>query len=258
MQQQYKRSILLLLPVLICSFTLHAQKPVVKNDPNHDKQPMHFGYSLGVNFMDAYVYRYETAEIEEISPGFNVQIISNFRITNGFDFRVLPGLAFGQRRLVIREFSLPQDGMPEEAQYAVEDDTSSNLILNLESAYFEVPLLIKYKTDRINNFRPYVIGGFNPRVDLAGIQKNLFGNDSDENTPDSSTGGSTDLINRVVPAYEIGFGVDFYMVYFKLGIELKYSRSMFDDVNRTGDFSPLFSEINKLESSVFFISFHFE
>ena len=38
----------------------------------------------------------------------------------------------------------------------------------LESSFLEFPLLLKYKGDRLNNVRPYVIGGFNYRYDLAG------------------------------------------------------------------------------------------
>ncbi|NBC83837.1 MAG: outer membrane beta-barrel protein [Bacteroidetes bacterium] len=246
---------------MICTTHLQAQKPVVKNDPNHDKQAIHFGYSLGLNFMDSYIFPYEAGEIENISPGFNVQIVSNFRIANSLDFRILPGLAFGQRKLVLNEFSLPDRTLPEEAEIGIVNEDTTSLMLNMESAYFEVPLLLKYKTDRINNFRPYILAGFNPRVDLSGIQKNIFGGNNEEESEDGTVGsssGTSDLIKRVAPAYEIGFGIDFYMVYFKLGVEIKYSRSIFDDVNRGGEYSAFFSGVDKLESSVFFISFHFE
>ena len=38
----------------------------------------------------------------------------------------------------------------------------------LQSSFLEFPLLVKLKGDRLNNVRPYVIGGLNYRYDLAG------------------------------------------------------------------------------------------
>ncbi len=40
--------------------------------------------------------------------------------------------------------------------------------VRVESSFLEFPLLLKYKGDRLNNVRPYVIGGLNYRYDLAG------------------------------------------------------------------------------------------
>ena len=37
----------------------------------------------------------------------------------------------------------------------------------IESSFLEFPLLLKFKGDRLNNVRPYVIGGLNYRYDLA-------------------------------------------------------------------------------------------
>jgi len=243
--------------LLFLVVSTYGQKPRVQNDPTHDMQPVHFGYSLGLNMMDAYIFPYQAGELEKISPGFNVQIISNFRIMHGLDFRILPGLSFGQRNITLYGgyYDIPSEGLPDNAEIFVKNDTVSNVLIQLESAYFEMPFLIKYKTDRINNIRPFIIGGFNPRIDLSGIQKNLFQRNNDDN---EGGAGSLDMINRIVPAYEVGVGIDFYLQYFKLGIELKYSRSIFDDVNRGSEFAALFNHVDKLESSVFFLSFHFE
>ena len=58
------------------------------------------------------------------------------------DIRFLPGVSFGQR--VIRFYK---------NKVLVNDQQ------RLESSYLEFPIILKYKGDRLNNVRPYVIGG---------------------------------------------------------------------------------------------------
>jgi len=87
---------------------------------------------------------------------------------------------------------------------------------SLESSFLEFPLLLKYKGERLNNVRPYVIGGFNYRYDLAG--KKEF----------DDTKAIYLRIKRPDLYYELGAGLDFYLVYFKLSVELKMSNGFGD------------------------------
>ena len=86
----------------------------------------------------------------------------------------------------------------------------------LESSFLEFPLLLKLKGDRLNNVRPYVIGGFNYRYDLAAKK------DFDDEKPVYIRIKRSDLY------YELGAGLDFYLPYFKLSVELKMSNGMRD------------------------------
>ena len=44
--------------------------------------------------------------------------------------------------------------------------------VSIESIFLEAPLLVKYKSKRLNNHRPYVIGGVNYRFDMLGKEYN--------------------------------------------------------------------------------------
>ena len=100
----YVKKYLLSILFLLAVFSLFAQMPKVKNDPNHDDKPIHFGFSLGFNFMDYSVYQSEMAKegsyyagIKSLSPGINIQAIANLRLANHWDLRSLPGISFGER-----------------------------------------------------------------------------------------------------------------------------------------------------------------
>jgi len=133
-------------------------------------------------------------EVSKLNPGINIQIVTDLRPANHLDIRFLPGVAFGQR--VIRFY---KNGVLVNSQQS------------LESSFLEFPLLLKYKGERLNNVRPYVIGGFNYRYDLAG--KKEF----------DDTKAIYLRIKRPDLYYELGAGLDFYLVYFKLSVELKMS-----------------------------------
>lgn len=239
------------------SYNLAAQKPKVKNDPTHDDNPIHFGFSIGLNTMDFNIKQSREAynlkvlpDVVSLRPGFQVHAISNVRLGKYFDFRILPGISFGGEREI--------------AYYNVNNGTTiSNMdsLVRIESNFLELPFLIKYKGSRINNFRPYLIGGANLRLDLASTKK-TWGT--------SKKGTSLVLLNVFDAYYEIGFGTDFYLENFKFAIELKYSVGMTDVLRRTlkskGDgpvnppeeYAVYTNVIDKLNSRMFMVSFHFE
>jgi len=115
----------------------------------------------------------------------------------------------------------------------------------LESSYIELPLMLKYKSKRVNNYRGFLVGGFNPRFDLAKTYR-----EEDEVYMDLKL---NDL------CYELGGGFDFYFPYFKLSIELRGSWGIFNVLNRRSTPHPEFKNaIEKLRSSTYMISFYIE
>ena len=225
-----------------------AQKPKVKNDPTHDDKPIHFGFSLGINFMDYRIEHRERAADEniyvgakELTPGINIHAIANLRLAENFDLRTLPGISFGERYIYFQE------------------QTDSGLVsilpgskYKVNSSYLELPLSIKYKSKRLNNFRPYLIGGGNLRYDLS-IKKEY---------------DIEDQLLMIAPLdvyAEIGFGMDFYLTFFKFGVELKYSFGLSDILLRSdrkgelpAEFEPYTSYIDKINSHMVILLFHFE
>ncbi len=219
--------------------------PKVKNDPTHDDKPIHFGFSLGLNFMDFQVKQSKYAQdndlyigLKEIKPGINIQAIANVRLGEFFDLRCLPGISFGERQLYFLDDTngLMYDGTP----------------YQMESSFLELPIGIKYKAKRLNNFRPYLLGGVNIRYDLAIKREYDFKE-------------QLIMLGPLDVYTEIGGGFDFYLTYFKFGIELKYSlglTNVFRSTNPSGerpvDFPEYTDMIDNLRSSIFQISFHFE
>jgi hypothetical protein len=224
--------------------SLSGQKQKPKNESWYDEKLIHFGFSLGMNTMDfnitpsrvlldsssltpSYLY----PEVSTLNPGINIQIITNLRMGKHFDLRFLPGVSFGQRTV----------------KYYM-DQVIYNDQQRLESSFLEFPLLVKYKGDRLNNVRPYVIGGLNYRYDLAG-KKEL-----DDEKPVYIR------LKRPDFYYEFGGGFDFYLTYFKMSVELKLSNGIGNVlINDPATGHPEFlNAIERMRSQIWVIAFHFE
>ncbi len=216
-----------------------AQKAKPKNDSNYDERLLHFGFSMGLNTMDFNVKMNPsdtnnwTAEVVSLKPGINIQIVTDYRPTTYLDIRFLPGVSFGQRNLNFYD----EDGV-------LFDDKQQ-----LESSFLEFPLLIKAKGMRLNNSRPYLIGGVNFRYDLAAKKE------YDEESEVYIRLRKADLY------YEVGAGIDFYLPYFKLTIEAKMSNGLRDVLVHDEphpNHPEYVNSIESLKSQMWVLSFHFE
>jgi len=238
---------------LLCPVILHAQKDKPRNDPNHDDKWLHFGFSIGVNTMDFNIQSSQFAvdnkiytEVSTLRPGFHVHALSNLRISDNFDLRFTPGIAFGGQREVNYVLDPPNDELI---------DPEDNPVV-IESNFLEFPLLIKYKSFRLNNFRPFLIGGINTRVDLAATKKNWGKSKKETNLL---------LLKPLDFYYEFGAGMDFYLVHFKFAVEFKYSVGLNNMLltSRKGEPPPekyaIYTDsIDRLLSRMFLITLHFE
>ena len=234
-----KIRLLILVAFLFFSAGLTAQKQKPKNESWYDDKILHFGFSIGFNTMDFNItpsltnMRIDSVypEVSKLNPGINIQIVSDFKPAKNFDIRFLPGVSFGQRVVMYYK-----------------DKVLVNDQQRLESSFLEFPLLLKYKGFRLNNVRPYLIGGLNYRYDLAGKKE------YDEDKPIFLRLRRSDLY------YEFGPGFDFYLPYFKLSVELKMSNGLRDVlVHDSGTRFPKYvNAIEKMKSQIWIIAFHFE
>lgn len=231
----YKRTAIILF--LLLSVMVTAQKAKPRNDSNYDERLLHFGFSMGLNTMDFKVKMKADsdlkAEVVSLKPGINIQIVTDYRPALNLDLRFLPGVSFGQRNINFY-------------------DTLGFKVYEtqIESSFLEFPLLLKYKGMRLNNSRPYILGGVNFRYDLAG--KKEF------DTPGENGGASYLKLNKADLYYEVGAGIDFYLPYFKLTIEAKMSNGLRGMLDYNADYPHYFHEINSLRSQMWVVSFHFE
>jgi len=231
---------------LFISSALFAQKfDQVPNLKMYDHKRFHFGFTVGINTSDFYIRNsdnfFDTAQIKQVynienyqQPGFHLGPISNLRLGKYFDLRLLMNLTFTQRDmhyLVLRE---NQDG----EQYF---DTH---IMKISSTFFQLPLLLKYKQERINNYRFYVIGGVDPTLDLAAKKK----------IPEDKM----PMIRLAQPDVyaEIGVGIDFYLPYFKFSPEIKFGVG-FNNI-AVADNTEYTQAMKYIRSKIVMLSFHFE
>ncbi len=217
-----------------------AQKAQVKNDPEYDERPVHFGYTLGLNYMDFTFGRNYMAnpkidtlyaDIGQPMLGFQVGIVSDYRLGQYFSLRFLPSFNFGQRNL------------------GFFNGNKTYNVMKIESSMLDFPLLIKYKAKRINNYSPYFIGGGSVRYDLAAK------NDYDEEQ-------KIYILLKPLDVYlEFGFGIDYYLPYFKFSTELKISVGL-TNILKTTPVSPTHPEylnsLYKLNSEIVMLCIHFE
>jgi len=254
-----KRRFLTIL-LLFLAAVAHAQRPKVKNLTTFDDKKLHFGFSLGISSLDFGIKHYTPigdnpdfkskiwtgdtrqivandtvrADIDKNVPGFTVSIISCLRLTRDLELRFLPGLSFGERRLV---YNIP----------VVDTNSSydeSNYEYSIKSTFLDFPLLIKYKARRINNDRPYVIFGVAYRQDIART-------------------ANEDLVQLKNSGFyaEAGAGWDTYLLFFRFSVEAKVSIGLFDQLGKAPDSTQrqyYSNAINKLTSNIFTLSFHFE
>lgn len=218
-----------------------AQDDIVLNYQGVDHKTLHFGFTIGFNTMDFKLTPSMNTfgpdssvlipEINNLVPGFHVAIVSNLRLNDNWDLRFLPGIALGQRKILFY-------------------DNNKNVVseMAIESTFIDLPLSLKYKATRINNTRPYLIGGINIRNDMA---RNKEFNEDEE------------IYIKLKPFdiyYEIGIGVDFYLAYFKFSTEIKYSVGVLNVVSpeASDDYPQYANSIDKLNSRMFMVSLHFE
>lgn len=165
------------------------------------------------------------------APGFTLGIVSNLHLGNMLDLRFLPSLSFGERSL----------------DYTINNPARESIIFRekkVESTFLEFPLLLKYKSLRLNNGRAYLIGGFKYVIDLASQDRI---DDNNENLL---------KLKRNDINYELGFGIDFYLPYFKFSPEIKVAYGLNNLIVR--DNSIYTNSLESIRSKAIFISFTFE
>lgn len=235
------KRVLIIIALILLFFpdNIFGQKEKPMNKSWYDEKLIHFGFSIGINTMDFNITPSQEymeidslyPEVTRLNPGINIQIVTNLHPSRYVDIRFLPGVSFGQRN--VRYYK---------------NQEIYNQYQRIESSFLEFPLLLKYKGDRLNNVRPYIVGGLNYRYDLAG--KKEF----DEERPVYIRLKRSDLY------YEAGAGLDFYLPYFKLSVEIKMSNGLRDVlVDDKAPGHPEFRDaIEKVRSQIWVLAFHFE
>lgn len=176
-------------------FRVFGQTETLMQLPTFDNQRIHWGFYLGANYKDFKINYKETPNYKttyrfDNQAGFHVGLIGDLRINEFLNLRLEPGISGNTSTLFFEN----------------EDPSifESHRETEVSSTYLHIPLLLKVSARRLNNIKPYLIGG-------VSLDYNFDSNS--KNTRDNFGGEFRTTAKRL--AYEIGFGMDFYFHYFK-------------------------------------------
>lgn len=230
------KKVILILVVCLGVQSAQAQlfsKERLANLETFDQKFLSWGYFLGFNSYDfKFEYENQTTDVlVERQGGFNVGLIGDMRINNHLNLRLEPGLYYTQRNLRFPGFIEERD-----------------ILREVKSTYIHIPLLLKVSTKRLNNFKPFIVGGVSTSINLSS---------NDKNPQDNSAGEFR--MTKSTQYYELGFGIDFYLYYFKFTPSIRGVFAMNDELIRDNDpNSPWTGNINSMNTRGIFINFTFQ
>lgn len=228
-----------LLALQTVSAQLFTKEKIANNPDNIDQKFLSWGYFLGFNQYDfKFNYNQDLKDIlVEKTFGFHLGLVGDMRINNYMNLRLEPGVFFTTRNLQY-----------DESYFAGMDFNNSDLLREVKSTYIHIPLLLKISTKRINNFKPFIVGGFSTALNLS----------SNEDNPDDNSAGEFRMKKNTY-FYEIGFGIDLYLVYFKFTPSIRAIFAMNDEIVRDADpNSPWTGNVAKMQTRGIFINFTFQ
>lgn len=211
--------------------TISAQQVRRHFQADYDAKALKFGYFLGltntyfnVKFNNYFVNKDNYYGItSQPTYGLKMGGLANFRLNDYFDFRVLPTVAIYGRRL---EYNFINTDLPAEdpKKYGKTEELR-------ESAWFEVPLMLKYKSERRGNVRMYVFAGMRYGVETNAVNR--------KKKQQFSTKGSDFSI-------EYGTGIEFFREYFKFAPEIHFSHGIHNLVDPVNNRNTPLQGVDKL------------
>ena len=235
----YKTGSLLFINLIFLTQSLWAQNWDL-NLYDHDSKPYYFGITLASS-----VSRFQT----ELHPrflqddsiyiaepgnagGFGLGLLATVRLSDRFQLRFNPQLAFTARNIFYkRKYPDPIENLTE-------------LSKPVESVIVSFPLQLKLQSDRIGNFRVYMMGGIKGDIDLA---SNARAKRAEELVK----------INKYDYGVELGLGFNFFFESFILSPEIKLSNGLSNIHSR--DKNLIYSSVfDKIQSRMIVFSIHIE
>ncbi|MCH3881909.1 MULTISPECIES: type IX secretion/gliding motility protein PorT/SprT [Tenacibaculum] len=234
-----KKQFIILGFLLLIISSAFAQKDRIENLPSFDKPRFHYGFYLGLNRNDFKLdYRPNSSTnnpniVVEPSIGFNVGLIADYRLHKNINLRFEPGLMTNTKTITFNHV------VGSDAQRIRED---------VGSTFLHMPLILKFSTDRLDNVRPYILGGLSFDHNFS----------SNEDQQDDNTSGEFRMKSSNF-MYEVGIGIDIYLQYFKFSPSIRGVFAITDEL-KYDDASPSqwTDPINYMGTRGVFLHFAFE
>lgn len=176
----------------------------------YDDRFLHYGFFLAVNKSQfrtrtSPYFRnpqpppnFDTLKVINTVPsiGFTTGFILNVRLFDYLDFRLLPTVSFYQRYIEFENKSGVRNVELKQSTFS----------------FIELPMMIKFKSQRRNNSRMYLIGGIKPALEVGSKKKEIQDDRLRSNVFDFNI--------------EYGCGFDLYYPLFKFSPEIRFSHGL--------------------------------
>jgi hypothetical protein len=226
--------ITILLCCVLLTVNTYAQRRAM-NMADHDDKRYYFGLTFAANFSQYRItYENSFAETDTFyriipswNPGFNLGLMANLKLSNFIDLRFIPSLVFAEKKITF--------------QMSTPDSTSTR---SIESIYMHLPLQLKFKSQRIQNFRFY----------------GMLGGKFDYDMSANARSRRSDEWLKVSPmdlGYEMGVGFEFYNPNFIFSPEIKLSQGLMNQHFKDPNIQ-LSNAVNSLRTRMIVISIHLE
>lgn len=213
-------------------------QPRELNQYDHDSKPYYFGITLGANMS-----RFQTslhskflqndsvyiAEPEN-SKGFALGLLATARLSDRFQLRFNPQLMFTERAIFYK-LKHPEGGQ-------------TDISKTIESVIVTFPVQVKLQSDRIGNFRVYMMTGIKGDIDLASNARAKKAEDLVK-------------IRKYDYGVELGLGFNFFFESFIFSPEIKISNGL-GNIHSRDEHLKYSNVFDKIQSRMIVFSIHIE
>ena len=203
--------------VVFCYFLLiglsaNSQVSTIIHQADYDAKPVRFGYFMGIS-QSNFRIKHNSQFLEQIEsdPGLIKSITSpqklglklgglmNFNRGDHFDVRIMPTVAIYSRQILV--------------------DQDEDRIPSRDQAWFEVPIMLKYKSLRRGNMRMNVFMGIRPSFETNAV-----------NLAKKASLTKNGRLKSLDFSIDYGAGLELFRQYFKLAPELHFSHGLSNSI----------------------------
>jgi hypothetical protein len=239
MHDLLRKKIIATLGILFCAVSsLQAQREIYRS--YRDDLPYYFGLTLGYN--TSYLHHTKSANffasdsIMYVNPvasgGITMGLLATLKINDHIELRANPQLIIGGSKYI--DYTLKSVKPGEQTQHQQ----------ILPSTLVSLPAHFKLNSDRIDNFRLYILGGVKFDFDLSST---------------STSRNADDLVklNAADFGLEAGLGVNIYLPFVTVSPEIKFSYGI-SNLHKLDNGLKYSNVLDKLRSRMIVFSIHLE
>ena len=239
MHDLLRKKIIATLGILFCAVSsIYAQREIYRS--YRDDLPYYFGLTLGYN--TSYLHHTKSANflasdsIMYVNPvasgGITMGLLATLKINDHIELRANPQLIIGGSKYI--DYTLKSVKPGEQTQHQQ----------ILPSTLVSLPAHFKLNSDRIDNFRLYILGGVKFDFDLSST---------------STSRNADDLVklNAADFGLEAGLGVNIYLPFVTVSPEIKFSYGI-SNLHKLDNGLKYSNVLDKLRSRMIVFSIHLE